>query len=110
MRLAVAKDIRTNTTTLAEMLAGEFDQWDRNTFLRLVAQHPQADREVLLKVLQETEALLRQPDMRPYAAAIALAGRQELDIHEVRGLLGLPGASKRMRRGVERALLRRGAR
>lgn len=110
VRLAVAKDIRTSTTTLAEMLAGEFDQWERNNFLRLVAQHAHADRGVLLRVLRETEVLLRQPDVRPYAATITLAGRQELEIHEVRRLSGLPGASKRMRRGVARAFLRRGTR
>ncbi|MFI7493087.1 hypothetical protein ACIBXA_32435 [Micromonospora echinaurantiaca] len=107
VRLAVAKDIRTSAATLTELLAGEFDQWDRNHLLRVIAQHPQADRGVLLTVLQETEVLLRQANTRPYAAAIALASRQELGPHEVRRLGGLPGASRRMRRGVERALARR---
>ncbi|HEX5594706.1 MAG TPA: hypothetical protein VFX61_01595 [Micromonosporaceae bacterium] len=107
VRLAVAKDIRTSAATLIELLASEFDQWDRNYLLRLVAQHPEADRGVLLKVLQQTEVLLRQPDIRPYAAAIALANRQELELHEVRRLHHLPGASRRMRRGVERALAQR---
>ncbi|WP_030488164.1 hypothetical protein [Micromonospora chokoriensis] len=107
VRLAVAKDIRTGAATLTELLAGEFSQWDRNYLLRLVAQHPQADRDVLLNVLQEAEVLLRQHDARPYAAAIVLASRQELEPHEVRRLHGLPGASRRMRRGVERALARR---
>ncbi|MER5332058.1 hypothetical protein [Micromonospora sp. NPDC002717] len=106
VRLAVAKDIRTGAATLTELLGGEFDRWDRHHLLRLVAQHPHADRGVLLKVLQEIEVLLRQPDARPYAAAIALAGRRELKPHEVRRLHGLPGASQRMRRGVERALAR----
>ncbi|MFE0593249.1 hypothetical protein [Micromonospora echinospora] len=107
VQLAVAEDIRTNAATLTELLAGEFDQWNRNHLLRLVAQHPQADRGVLLKALQETEALLRQAGTRPYGAAIALASRQELEPHEIRRLKYLPGASRRMRRGVERALARR---
>ncbi|MCT2279062.1 hypothetical protein M3G91_15700 [Micromonospora chalcea] len=107
VRLAVAMDIRTSTATLVELLAGKFDHWDRNHLLQLVAQHPQADRGVLLKVLQETEVLLGMADTRPYAAAIVLASRQELEPHEVRRLKCLPGASRRMRRGVERALARR---
>lgn len=107
VRLAVAKDIRTSAATLTELLAGEFNHWDRNYLLRLIAQHSQADRGVLLKVLQEAEALLRKAGTRPYAAAIALASRQELEPHEVRRLKCLPGASRRMRRGVERALARR---
>jgi hypothetical protein len=40
VRLAVARHIRTNAPTLTELLAGEFDRWDRNDLLRLVAQHP----------------------------------------------------------------------
>ncbi|MEH0937321.1 hypothetical protein [Micromonospora psammae] len=107
VRLAVAMDMRTSAATLIQLLAGQFDHWDRNHLLRLIAQHPQADRKVLLKVLQETEVLLRRADIRPYAAAIALASRQELEPHLVRRLNDLPGASRRMRRGVERALARR---
>jgi hypothetical protein len=91
VRLAVAKDVRADATTLTELLAGEFNRWDRNHLLRLVAQHPQADRGVLLKVLEE----------------ITLAGRPELEAHEVRRLQRLPGASRRMRRGIERALAQR---
>jgi hypothetical protein len=106
VRLAVAEDTRTSAATLTELLAGEFDRWDRNHLLRLVAAHPQADRGVLLKVLQETEVLLRQRDTRPYAAVMALAGRRELEPQEVRRLHCLPGASRRLRRGVERALAR----
>jgi hypothetical protein len=83
------------------------DRWPRNCLMRVVAQHPEADRAVLLKVLQEITALLRQLDARPYAAAIALASRPELDPHEVRRLQRLPGASRRMGRGVERTLARR---
>lgn len=107
VRLAIAKDIRTSPATLTELLLGEFDQWDRNYLLRLVAQHPQADRVVLLKVLHATEVLLRQSGVRPYGVAIALASRHELAPHEVRRAHRLPGASRRMRRGVERALARR---
>jgi hypothetical protein len=107
VRLAVAKDVRADATTLTELLAGEFNRWDRNHLLRLVAQHPQADRGVLLKVLEETALLLGQLDVRPYAAAITLAGRPELEAHEVRRLQRLPGASRRMRRGIERALAQR---
>jgi hypothetical protein len=104
VRRAVAEDGRTDAATLTELINSDFDQWSRNYVLRLVAQHPNADRDVLLKVLQQTEALLRTPDARPYAAAIALAGRPELKPHEVNRLQRLPGASRRMRRGVRHSL------
>lgn len=107
VRLAVARDARTSAATLTDLLAGDFTRWDRNHLLRLVAQNPQADRRALLAVLRKTADLLSQPDVRPDAAAIALAGRRELASHEVRSLLRLPGASRRMRRGVERALAER---
>ncbi|SBT45725.1 hypothetical protein [Micromonospora auratinigra] len=104
VRLAVAEDSRTRTATLTELLAGEFGPWDRNRLLRLVAQHPRADRAVLLRVVAQVEALLRRTGTRPYAAVIALAGRPELAPHEVSVLTGLPGASRRLRRGVRQAL------
>jgi hypothetical protein len=107
VRLAVARDVRTDATTLHELLAGQFSLWDRSCLLRLVAQHPGADRGVLLEVLEEIAAHLGQLTARPYAAAIALAGRAELTPHEVRRLHRLPGASRRMRRGVEHALAAR---
>ncbi|BCJ39036.1 hypothetical protein Athai_65390 [Actinocatenispora thailandica] len=107
VRRAVAQDPRTDAVALTELLVGEFDTWEHNCLLRLVAQHPRADRAVLLTVLTDTADLLNQPDARPYAAAIALAGRPELEPHEVRLVQRQPGASRRMRRGVERALARR---
>ncbi|SCL67458.1 hypothetical protein GA0070606_4557 [Micromonospora citrea] len=107
VRLAVAEDVRADAVALRELLAGSFSEWDRNRLLRLVARHPQADRGVLLDVLKEIAARLDRRTSRPYAAAIAVAGRRELAPHEVRRLQRLPGASRRMRRGVERALAAR---
>ncbi|SCG14679.1 hypothetical protein GA0070610_0888 [Micromonospora echinofusca] len=107
VRLAVAQDARTDAAALSELLGGEFSEWDRNCLLRLVAQHPQADRDVLLKVLEEIAVHLDRLTSRPYAAAIALASRRELTPHEVLRLQRLPGASRRMRRGVGRALAAR---
>jgi hypothetical protein len=106
VRLAVARDHRADAATLGELLTSDLDRWDRYCLLRLVAQHPRADRRVLVSVLEQTAALLREPHGRPYAAAIALAGRRELKPHEIRRLSALPGASRRMRQGVERALAR----
>lgn len=107
VRLAVAKEARADVAALDELLSGDFSQWDRNHLLWLVAQHPQADRGVLLRVLQEVGLHLSRSAVRPYAAAIALARRPELAVHEVRHLQRLPSASRRMRRGVERALVTR---
>jgi hypothetical protein len=49
-------------------------------------------------------ALLRQPDGRPHAAALALARRSELAPEETLTLAEQPGASRRMRRGLGRNL------
>ncbi|MGB2570309.1 hypothetical protein ACPFP2_17915 [Micromonospora citrea] len=108
VRLAVASNVRTDAATLTGLLAGEFSRWERNHLLRVVAGHPQADRAVLLDVLNEVASLLAQRDARPYAAAITLAGRPELTPDEVRRLRRLPGASRRLRRGVEQAIANRG--
>ena len=63
----------------------------------------------MLRVLQETVALLNQANARPYAAALALARRGELHADEVLVLTRQPGASRRMRRGVRRNLAARTA-
>ncbi|MEU1747613.1 hypothetical protein [Micromonospora arida] len=110
VRLAVASNIRSDASVLTELLTGEFSQWDRNRLLWIVAGHPQAGRVVLLNVLSQVALLLAQRDVRPYAAAIALASRPELTPNEVRRLQNLPGASRRMRRGAERAIARRSGR
>ena len=63
-----------------------------------------ADRSTLLGVLDETRALLNQPDERPFAAALALARRTELRESEVLDLIEQPNASRRTARGVRCAL------
>jgi hypothetical protein len=107
VRTAVAGHLQTDAATLAELVVSDLDRWDRNYLLKAVAGHPHADRAVLLRVLQETAALLNQPNARPYAAALRLARRSELHAEEVRVLTRQPGASRRMRRGVRRRLAAR---
>ncbi len=109
VRLAVAKDPRANTATLAELLTSDLTGWNRNHLLALVAMHPRADRAVLLAALDMVAAALGGLEDRPYAAALALAERTELELREVRRLVTLPGSSRRMRRGLERNLARRTA-
>ncbi|MER7282133.1 hypothetical protein ABT369_47665 [Dactylosporangium sp. NPDC000244] len=77
--------------------------WGYNAVLLLVARHAGADRPVLLAVLGRAAELLRA-GARPYAAVLALAERPELRPEEIRPLGGLAGASRRMRRGLDRAL------
>jgi hypothetical protein len=107
VRRAVADHRQTDAATLAELLASALSRWEQNYLLKAVAGHPHADRAVLLRVLQETTALLNQPDARPYAAALALARRNELHADEVLVLARQPGASRRMRRGLRRRLAAR---
>lgn len=101
VRLAVARQPRADAAVLAELLTEPLDPWDANHLYRLVAEHPNADRAVLLRVLARTEDLLRSGS-RPYGAAIALAARPELSPDEVDRLRHLPGASPRLRRGLTR--------
>jgi hypothetical protein len=73
----------------------------------LIARHPNARPDGAAAVLRETLALLREPDGRPYAAALALARRPELDPEEILILAEQQGASRRMRRGLLRNLAAR---
>jgi hypothetical protein len=78
VRRAVAEELRTDAGTLAKFVTSEPDRWDRNYVLKTIAGHPHADRTVLLRVLHVTVALLNQDNARPYAAALALARRGQL--------------------------------
>jgi hypothetical protein len=107
VRLAVAQHPNANADTLAELVTSDITGWNRNHLLALVAKHPRADRRVLLATVDAVAAALSGSDERPYAAALALAERIELEPSEVRRLSWLPSASRRMRRGLERNLARR---
>ncbi|MDR7327662.1 MULTISPECIES: hypothetical protein [Catenuloplanes] len=107
VRLAVARQRRAGTAHLLALLDGELTGWDDNKLLFLIAGHPRADRHVLLAVLHRVAGLLNRPGRRPYAAACTLAGRSALTPDEIRTLAHLPGASRRMRRGLNTALAAR---
>ncbi|WP_372450951.1 hypothetical protein [Actinoplanes flavus] len=107
VRSAVARSPIANAATLAAVSLDGLDRWTRNSILIAIARHPNADRSTLLGVLIETRALLNQPNERPFAAALALARRAELSESEVLGLIEQPNASRRMARGVRRALAER---
>ncbi|GAA1658714.1 hypothetical protein [Actinoplanes couchii] len=107
VRSAVAQSPLADATTLAAVSLDGLDRWTRNSILAAIARHHNADRAALLGVLRETCALLHQPDERPFAAALALARRTELSETEVLHLIDQPNASRRMARGVRRALAER---
>ncbi|MEU6074112.1 hypothetical protein [Micromonospora sp. NPDC047074] len=107
VRMAVAEHPLADAHTLATLSTEDLGGWDRRCLLATIARHPNADRMVLLRVLGETRALLRQPGGRPYAAALALAKRPELAAEEILTLATQPGASRRMRRGLRRNLAAR---
>lgn len=102
---ALASNPSTPACVLRELCSKGDSAWNDNRFLRLIAEHPNADREVLLKVLAELEVRLQSSASRPFAAVLALAARQELE--EVQRLAALPGASARMRAGLRRRLAER---
>ncbi|GIJ48000.1 hypothetical protein Val02_48860 [Virgisporangium aliadipatigenens] len=107
VRLAVARQPRAGARQLSSLLDGAYTDWEFNALLVLLADHPRADRQILLAVLERVTTLLHHPGKRPYAAALALAGRAELRPEEIRGLGQLPGASRRMRRGLRAVLAAR---
>jgi hypothetical protein len=107
VRKAVAEHPHADAQTLAALPTEDLSRWSRNHLLVTIARHPNADRTVLLRVLGETRMLLKQPDGRPYAAALALAQRPELDLAEILTLADQPNASRRMRRGLRRNLAAR---
>jgi hypothetical protein len=104
---ALARNPRTPGYLLEELCSRRDSTWNDNRLLRLIVEHPNADRAVLLSALAELETRLREPLSRPYAAVLALADRPELAPDEVQRLAALPGASARMRRGLRRRLAQR---
>ncbi|WP_216858508.1 hypothetical protein [Actinomadura verrucosospora] len=104
---ALASNPRTPACVLLKLCSQRDSPWNDSRLLRLLAEHPNADREVLLKVLVELEARLLTSTSRPYAAVLALAVRQELEPDELQRLAALPGASSRMRTGLRRRLSER---
>lgn len=104
---ALASNPSAPARVLRELCAKGDSAWNDNRLLRLIAEHPNADRVVLLEVLAELEVRLRTSATRPFAAVLALAARRELEPEEVRRLAALPGASARMRAGLRRRLAER---
>ncbi|PBC67422.1 hypothetical protein BX265_8024 [Streptomyces sp. TLI_235] len=104
---ALAANPRTPPAALLELAAARHSPWNDNALLLLLAEHPGADGAVLHAVLAAVAAKLAEGE-RPYAAALALAGRAELDAADVRQLGTLPGASARLRGRLERQLSARG--
>ncbi|MEV7176624.1 hypothetical protein [Kitasatospora sp. NPDC093679] len=100
---ALAANPHTPPAALLELAAARHSSWNDNRLLLLLAEHPGADRAVLRAVLDAAAAKLAEGE-RPYAAVLALAGRTELDVSEVRRLGTLPGASARLRSGLRRRL------
>jgi hypothetical protein len=104
VRHAVATCPRADPATLAAVVTEDLNRWTRNSVLAAIARHPNADRSVLLTILSRIRALLGRPDERPFAAALALARRPDLDPAEILDLTNQPYASRRMARGIRRAL------
>lgn len=104
---ALASHPRAPASVLRDLCSRRDGAWNDNRLLRLIAEHPNADRVVLLTVLSELEGRLRTSASRPFAAVLALAARRELEPEEVRRLAALPGASARMRAGLRRRLAER---
>ncbi|WP_328862876.1 hypothetical protein [Streptomyces sp. NBC_00306] len=92
--IALAENPHTPPAALLELSRARDSVWNDNRLLRLLAEHPGADRIVLRAVLGAVAAKLEEGE-RPYAAVLALAGRQELGADEVRRLGR--GASSRLR-------------
>lgn len=93
---------------LALMVHRSDSAWNDNALLVAIAVTPQANRAVLLAVLQRVMDLLGSGE-RPFAAGLALAGRVELTRDEVARLLDAPGGSRRFRTGLRAQLAARPA-
>ncbi|MCU7820950.1 hypothetical protein KSNIM_04580 [Kitasatospora sp. DSM 101779] len=106
VRQALAADPHTPPAAPLEPASARHSSRNDNRLLLLLAEHPGADRTVLRAVLDATAERLAEGE-RPYAAALAPAGRTGLDVSEVRILGGLPGASARLRSGLRRRLAAR---
>lgn len=104
---ALAANPHTPACVLGELCSKSDSAWNDSRLLRLLAEHPNATRDVLLNVLAELEACLLTSTSRPYAAVLALAARPELAPKELQNLAALPGASARMRAGLRRRLAER---
>lgn len=91
---------------LALMVYRSDSVWNDNALLASIAATPQADREVLLAVLERVMDLLDSGE-RPFAAGLALAGRVELTDDEAARLLAGPGGSRRFRTGLRAQLAAR---
>ncbi|MEU8656275.1 hypothetical protein [Actinoplanes philippinensis] len=104
VRSAVADSPRADASTMAAIPLADLDPWTRNHILAAIAHHPNADRSTLLQTLHTVAELLEQPGERPYAAALSLARRPELTAAEVLTLAARRNASRRMIRGLRRAL------
>ncbi|MGW3007725.1 hypothetical protein ACWC9R_02655 [Streptomyces sp. NPDC001219] len=100
---ALAANPSTAPGTLLELSTVQDSAWNDNRLLRLLAEHPRADRTVLRAVRDAVAAKLAEGE-RPYAAVLALAGRTELAAAEVRQLGALRGASARLRRQLDERL------
>ncbi|MCX4869358.1 MULTISPECIES: hypothetical protein [unclassified Streptomyces] len=93
---ALATNPHTPPEALQELSAARDSVWNDNKLFRLLADHPSANRVVLRAFLEAVAAKLDEGE-RPYAAALALADRLELEVDEVRKLGTLRGASARLR-------------
>ncbi|MCT2546781.1 MULTISPECIES: hypothetical protein [Streptomyces] len=93
---ALATNPHTPPEALQELSAARDSVWNDNKLLHLLAGHPSANPVVLRAVLEAVAAKLDEGE-RPYAAALALADRLELEVDEVKKLGTLRGASARLR-------------
>lgn len=96
---ALATNPHTPPAVLVALSKARDSVWNDNRLLRLLAEHPSADARVL-RVLLDAVAAKLEAGERPYAAALALACRPELESEEVARLGTLRGASARLRRGL----------
>ena len=103
---ALAANPHTPPDVLGELCSHRDSTWNDHHLLTLIANHPKADRAVLLSVLREIQTRLTTGD-RPFAAALALAERPDLTYDEILQLASLPGASRRLRRGLRSRLSQR---
>ncbi|MGW2092900.1 hypothetical protein [Promicromonospora sukumoe] len=99
--LATRPDVPPNV--LGALVHRSDSDWNDNRLLALIARNGQANRSVLLSVLERVQQLLAAGE-RPYAAGLRLAGRIELTVDEVSAMLASPGASRRFRAGLRARL------
>ncbi|WP_123814901.1 hypothetical protein [Myceligenerans xiligouense] len=105
---ALAERADVTPEVLAMIVHRSDSVWNDNALLAGIAASPQADRQVLLAVLDRVLRLLADGE-RPYAAGLALAGRAELTDDDASRLLAAPGGSRRFRTGARMRLMARTA-